>query len=302
MAASSSSGVGKISKGLQVFINFRGEELGNGFIAHLEKAFERANINYFIYKHEQVGKKFQNLSVRIEQSRVALMIFSKEYTTSVSCLDELVKIKECMDKGSLIGVPIFYKLKTSTVSNLQGYFGDNFRTLKRNNQQDLVRTQSWEEALTSTPQTVGMKLSEESDQTDREFIEAIVDKVKSLLEDIAMGQNVDQNRQEVNSQRSMIHARKMEITHSENPENWTWSSIKDPLYDKSDKDLVRFLRKVHLGNRNKGQNADGFSVPASKHTLSMCEAPNEEAGEYYWPDEVTILAFHFWLIFFIYVY
>ncbi|CAL9241851.1 unnamed protein product [Arabidopsis halleri] len=163
MAASSSSGVGKISEGPQVFINSSpmGEELGNGFIAHLEVALERANINYFIYKHEQVGTKFQNLSVRIEQSRVALMIFSKEYTTSVWCLDELVKIKECMDKGSLIGVPIFYKLKTSTVSNLQGYFGDNFRTLKRNNQQDLVRTQSWEEALTSTPQTVGMKLSEE---------------------------------------------------------------------------------------------------------------------------------------------
>lgn len=159
-SSSSSSGVGKISKGPQVFINFRGEELRNGFIAHLEVALKRANINYFIDKHEQVGRKLQNLLVRVEQSRVALVIFSKEYTTSVWCLDELAKIKECMDKGSLIGVPIFYKIETSVVSNLKGYFGDNFRTLKRNNQHDLVRTQKWEEALTSIPEIIGMKLSE----------------------------------------------------------------------------------------------------------------------------------------------
>ncbi|KAL1223963.1 Protein PHLOEM PROTEIN 2-LIKE A8 [Cardamine amara subsp. amara] len=160
MAASSSSGLGKTSKGSQVFLNFRGEELRKTFIADLEFALEEANINYFIDKHEQLGTKLQNLLVRIEQSRVALAIFSKEYTTSVWCLDELVKIRECMDKGSLIGIPIFYKLKTSVVSNLEGDFGDNFRKLKRNNQQDLVRTQNWEEALTSIPEIIGMHLSE----------------------------------------------------------------------------------------------------------------------------------------------
>lgn len=161
MATSSSSGLGKISKGPQVFINFRGDELRRGFIAHLEPALREANINVFIDEHEMLGTNLQNLLFRIEQSRVALAIFSKEYTTSKWCLDELVKIKECMDKGTLIGIPIFYKLKTSVVSNLEGTFGDNFRELKRNNRHDLVKTQKWEEALTSIPQTKGMQLPEE---------------------------------------------------------------------------------------------------------------------------------------------
>lgn len=161
MAASSSSGAGRFSKGPQVFINFRGEELRKGFVDYLETALKQAKINVFIDDHLDLGTKLEDLFVKIEQSKVALAIFSKEYTTSEWCLDELVKIKECAEKGTLIGIPIFYKLKTSVVSNLEDKFGDNFRRLKHDNQHDLVKTEKWEEALTSIPQLKGMHLSEE---------------------------------------------------------------------------------------------------------------------------------------------
>lgn len=159
-ASSSSSGAGKISKGPQVFINFRGKELRKGFVDYLETALEEAKINVFIDDDLEPGAKLLDLFVKIEQSKVALAILSKEYSDSEWCLDELVKIKECVDKGSLIGIPIFYKLETSVVSHLEGIFGDNFRKLKRNNQHDLVKTEKWEEALKSIPKLKGMHLAE----------------------------------------------------------------------------------------------------------------------------------------------
>lgn len=145
----------------QVFINFRGAELRKGFIAFLEPAMREANINVFIDELELMGTDLENLLVRIEESRVALAIFSKDYTSSVWCLDELVKIKECKDQGSLKVIPIFYKLEPSVVKHLQGSFGDNFRNLKRNHQHEPVKTQKWEEALTSITQTIGMRLPEQ---------------------------------------------------------------------------------------------------------------------------------------------
>lgn len=160
-SSSSSGGAGQMSKGPQVFINFRGEELRKNFVDSLVKAMGAAGINFFIDSHEQVGRKLQNLLVRIEQSRVALAIFSKEYTTSAWCLDELVRIKERIDDGKLTGIPIFYKVDPPVVKNLESDFGDKFRRLKRENQHDLVKTQKWEEALTYMADIVGLHLREE---------------------------------------------------------------------------------------------------------------------------------------------
>lgn len=60
----------------QVFFNYRGEQLRYNFISHLTDAFERHEINFFVDKYEQRGKDLNNLFVRIEESRIALAIFS----------------------------------------------------------------------------------------------------------------------------------------------------------------------------------------------------------------------------------
>ncbi|CAN6909634.1 unnamed protein product [Brassica oleracea var. botrytis] len=211
----------------QVFINFRGSELRRSFIAFLEPAMREANINVFIDELELMGTDLENLLVRIEESKVALAIFSKDYTSSVWCLDELVKIKECKDQGGLKVIPIFYKLEPSVVKYLQGSFGDNFRNLKRNHQHEPVKTQKWEEALTSITQTRGMRLPEQSDRSDKEFINSIVKEVKKLLANIPI---VEKPPREVTNQSRgifFVPARRLDITHSEKPENWTWSSIYD---------------------------------------------------------------------------
>ena len=147
-------------EGPQVFINFRGDELRLNFVDSLVIALRAARIKIFIDSDEQAGRTLQHLFVRIDQSRVALAIFSKEYTTSDWCLDELVRIKERMDDGKLTGIPIFYKVDPSVVGNLETDFGDKFRRLKRENRHDQVRTQKWEEALTYMTGIVGVHLRE----------------------------------------------------------------------------------------------------------------------------------------------
>lgn len=51
------------------------------------------------------------LGQRFALSRIAIVIFSNRYTKSTWGLEELVKIKECMDEGKLVIIPIFYKVK-----------------------------------------------------------------------------------------------------------------------------------------------------------------------------------------------
>lgn len=60
----------------QVFINYRGEQLRHNFVSHLINAFERHGIKFFVDKDEQRGKDLKQLFVRIEESTLALAIFS----------------------------------------------------------------------------------------------------------------------------------------------------------------------------------------------------------------------------------
>ncbi|XP_019095894.1 PREDICTED: uncharacterized protein LOC104760431 isoform X2 [Camelina sativa] len=194
LMAASSSVVRPNSLGPQVFINFRGIELRRNFISFLYAALKEADINVFIDEDEHLGSNLVNLLKRIEESEIALVIFSKDYTSSHWCLDELAKIMERKDQGRLIVVPIFYKIEPYVVKQLKGEFGDCYRDMKRGHQHQRDRTQKWKEALVSIPEIKGMVLPERSNVTDREFIISMVDKIQILLEDMTGRGNLERNR------------------------------------------------------------------------------------------------------------
>ncbi|KAJ0252653.1 Disease resistance protein RPS4B [Hirschfeldia incana] len=159
----------------QVFINFRGAELRSGFVSHLVEALKKDDINVFIDENEGRGKKIDELLERIENSRIALPIFSARYTDSEWCLRELAKIKECEEKHKLVAIPIFYKLEPATVRGMRGPFGDAFRDLARGD----GRREEWKEALQVIPQRMGFTLEEKSKES--ELLKDIVKAVKNVL-------------------------------------------------------------------------------------------------------------------------
>ncbi|CAN6801832.1 hypothetical protein Bca4012_076264 [Brassica carinata] len=233
--AASSSGIGWKSTRPQVFINFRGQELRRGFIGFLEPALKNENINVFIDELELRGRDLQNLFVRIKESKITLVIFSKDYANSEWCLDELAKIKECMDLGNLYVIPIFYKIEPSVVKHLQGYFGESFMNLQSRYTHDLDRTRKWEEALASVPQKFGLPFPENSDRTDWDFIKSIVVEVKRVLEHIEGNSNqrgqpqaIQVQQPDVNFQRAMFSVRQLKISGSHNARYWIFESIYEP--------------------------------------------------------------------------
>ncbi|XP_010431250.1 PREDICTED: disease resistance-like protein CSA1 [Camelina sativa] len=136
----------------QVFVNFRGEELRNNFVSHLRSTFERHGVNIFIDTNEERGKHLNVLFERIEDSRIALAIFSVRYSESQWCLNELLKMKECMDNGKLLIIPIFYKVTAADVRYQKGLFGYFFKQMHH---VDVRKKNQWSEALNSVADRFG---------------------------------------------------------------------------------------------------------------------------------------------------
>ncbi|KAF8117271.1 hypothetical protein N665_0012s0271 [Sinapis alba] len=164
----------------QVFVSFRGEELRCGFVSHLVEALQRHGINVFIDKLESVGQDLSNLFARIEESTIALVIFSRRYTESKWCLDELVKIKERADQGLLKVIPIFFNVEPVTVKQLRGAFGDKFRNREWEYRCDKPRTDRWKEALASVSFKTGLTFNKKSNEST--FVRIIVKEVEKMLQ------------------------------------------------------------------------------------------------------------------------
>lgn len=126
-AMAGSSTIEEVPPQHQVFINFRGEELRYTFVSHLVEALENDNIKVFIDNYADKGEPLEILLTKIQESRIALAILSMKYTESIWCLRELAMIKDCVEKGTLAAIPIFYKIDPSMVKYVTGKFGDEFR-------------------------------------------------------------------------------------------------------------------------------------------------------------------------------
>lgn len=155
MVTSSSSSVSPPHN--QVFINFRGE-LRKAFVSHLERALKINGINVFIDEHQTRGNDLSTLFNRIEESKIALAIFSSQYAESKWCLNELEKIKERVDLGELVVIPIFYKVEVADVKKLGGVFAEKFWELAKNHKGEKI--DKWREALAAVTQKFGFEITE----------------------------------------------------------------------------------------------------------------------------------------------
>ncbi|KAL1192928.1 Disease resistance protein RBA1 [Cardamine amara subsp. amara] len=166
----------------QVFISYRGEQLGYSFVSHLVEAFKQHRIKFFLDKYELRGEDLKIIFKRIKESRIALVIFSTRYPESKWCLNELEKMKKLSDKKKLVVIPIFYKVEAEHVNEQKGEFGENFWTLAKKSSGDKIK--KWKEALEAISEKMGLSLGDEISEAD--FVKKIVKTVQRVLEAVGL--------------------------------------------------------------------------------------------------------------------
>ncbi|KAF8052724.1 hypothetical protein N665_1515s0011, partial [Sinapis alba] len=99
-----------------VFPSFHGEDVRKDFLSHIQKGFERKGIRQFNDNEMERGESISFQLVRaIRESKIAVVLFSRNYASSTWCLDELVEIMKCRREFGQIVIAVFYKVDPSDV-------------------------------------------------------------------------------------------------------------------------------------------------------------------------------------------
>ncbi|KAK4573796.1 hypothetical protein RGQ29_031658 [Quercus rubra] len=158
-----------------VFVSFRGEDTRTSFTAYLYAAFDRKRIRAY---RDDVdlprGAEIEpELLKAIETSRIAVVVFSKNYATSSWCLDELVKIMECKRLLNQSVLPIFYDVYQSVVLEQKEIFAEALLN------GPIDKVNNWRTALKEAASLEGFHL--EPHRPEPEFIEEIVKIIWKIL-------------------------------------------------------------------------------------------------------------------------
>ena len=141
-----------------VFLSFCGVDTRRSFTDHLLAALKRNGILTFKDDEGLDGGKsiLSELLKAIEESRFAIIIFSKNYASSRWCLDELAEIVRCREEKGLTILPIFYDVNPSDVRKQAGTFGQAFN--KHEDKENIKKVETWRDALKEVANISGWHL------------------------------------------------------------------------------------------------------------------------------------------------
>ncbi|XP_043691768.1 disease resistance protein L6-like [Telopea speciosissima] len=164
-----------------VFLSFRGEDTRNTFTGHLYNALDDAGIHTFkdderLRTGEEIGPE---LVSAIEQSRISIPIFSKNYASSKWCLKELAKMIECKKTMNQLVLPIFYDVDPSVVRNHTGSYAEALRVHNKRFHQTII--DEWKEALREVGDLKGLELKKIANGHEGTLVKLVVAEVSSKL-------------------------------------------------------------------------------------------------------------------------
>lgn len=114
-----------------VFLSFRGEDTRASFTSHLHASLQNSGI--IVFRDDDSLRRGDQISTSlvraIEESRIAVVVFSRNYAGSKWCMNELDKIMECYRTIGLLVLPVFYDVDPSQVRHQTCEFGDAFQKL-----------------------------------------------------------------------------------------------------------------------------------------------------------------------------
>ncbi|XP_059665561.1 disease resistance protein RUN1-like isoform X2 [Cornus florida] len=153
-----------------VFLSFRGEDTRKNFVHHLYVALQQ--------KEKSISSQ---LLKAIKESKFAIIVFSENYATSSSCLDELVEIILCKNTIGLTVLPVFYDVDPSQVRKQKGSFGEAFVKHEETFREDKEKVQRWRAALTEAANLSGWDINNIANGHEVKFIQKIVQEIIKQL-------------------------------------------------------------------------------------------------------------------------
>ncbi|XP_028792460.1 TMV resistance protein N [Neltuma alba] len=166
-----------------VFINFRGEDTRHGFTGNLYNALKHAGVRTFLDDEElRRGDEITPSLLRaIENSRMAITVFSKNYASSTFCLNELVMIHQCIKKKDRLVLPIFYDIEPSEVRHQKENYEQAISMHMENLRAGGETIQSWKVALREVSNISGFHFNPNQGCYEYRFIDGIVKEVSSKI-------------------------------------------------------------------------------------------------------------------------
>ncbi|XP_076957179.1 TMV resistance protein N-like [Bidens hawaiensis] len=174
-----------------VFLSFRGEDTRKTFVDHLFSELVRRSIHTYkddvkLPSGEPIGP---SIFKAIEESHIAVIVFSKNYAGSSWCLDELAYIMKCRDEREKIVVPIFYDVIPSDVRKQKGEFGKAFA---KQEQKNIIKVESWRKAIIDASNLSGWEPKHLANGHESKGIKKIVDVISQKLFSTSTYVNVDE--------------------------------------------------------------------------------------------------------------
>ncbi|XP_073261928.1 TMV resistance protein N-like isoform X2 [Populus alba] len=157
-----------------VFLSFRGKDTRNNFTSHLYSNLAQRGIDVYMDDRElERGKTIEPaLWKAIEESRFSVIIFSGDYASSPWCLDELVKIVQCMKEMGHTVLPVFYDVDPSET------YEKAFVEHEQNFKENLEKVQIWKDCLSAVTNLSGWDVR---NRNESESIKIIVEYISYKL-------------------------------------------------------------------------------------------------------------------------
>ncbi|KAI3724341.1 hypothetical protein L2E82_36113 [Cichorium intybus] len=192
MSSSSSSSLPTRKWTHDVFLSFRGDDTRNNFVDHLYTVLHQKGIHAFKDDKElHRGKSIsRELLEAIEESRFAVVVFSKNYADSSWCLDELVKIMECKDQTGQIVLPVFYHVDPSHVRGQKRDFNTAFQQHEDKFRGEMDKVNKWRKALTAAAGLSGWHVKETGNGGESALITEIAENISGSIQARDMEKNL----------------------------------------------------------------------------------------------------------------
>nr|XP_048319493.1 disease resistance protein RPV1-like [Ziziphus jujuba var. spinosa] len=184
MATKTFSSSSSSSRKYDVFLSFRGDDTRLSFTDHLYKSLSDKGI--YTFRDDKKLEKGKDVAPEllkaIEESRFAIVIFSKDYASSTWCLVELANIVECKKELGLIVLPVFYHVEVEDVKERTWEFGKAFaKHYKTDLEDDMRKVKEWREALTEVASSIeGWHIKERRETGVIEEIVKVIEKELNL--------------------------------------------------------------------------------------------------------------------------